>query len=341
MSGFSPFALAIGTGTQDRDGNWLEVYFPSPQLHPDPKLSTQILTCLDANPTQEWYLVKGSMLRQVLPLLKQMGLPEIPWTNSANPVVIVLLANDAPPQSVPGAYLKLHLLSHRLCSPNSINLDGIFSVLPTIAWTSAGACATSELQERIIQSRVQGVPLKTYSVDKFPPMTDYVVPGGVRIADTARVRLGAWIGEGTTIMHEGFVNFNAGTEGPNMIEGRISAGVHVARDSDLGGGSSTMGTLSGGNKTLISVGRNCLIGANAGTGIVLGDGCTIEAGLYLTGTSIVNRIDTEGKVRGTLKAYELSGEHNLLFRRNSISGTIEALPNKRTIALNQDLHSHN
>ena len=333
-----PFALAVGTGTLDKDGNWLEAYFPAPQLHPKPSLVKRILSRLNADATQEWHRLQPDSHEEILTM---MDMPENLWKESVAPLLIVLLAEDAPLKSVPAAYLKLHLLSHRLCRPNSLNLEGVFSVLPTVAWTNEGACAVAELATRITASRIKGKPLKTYSIDKFPPMVDYVAPSGTRIADTARVRLGAWIGEGTTIMHEGFVNFNAGTEGPNMIEGRISAGVCVDSGSDLGGGASTMGTLSGGNKTLISVGKNCLIGANAGTGIALGDGCTIEAGLYVTASTIVNRIDAQGKSSGQFKARELSGMSNLLFRRNALSGTIEALPNRRAIELNQDLHTHN
>ena len=178
-------------------------------------------------------------------------------------------------------------------------------------------------------------------VDKFPKMTNYVVPAGVRIAHSARVRLGAYVGEGTTVMHEGFINFNAGTEGPGMIEGRISAGVFVGKGSDLGGGCSTMGTLSGGNDVVISVGENCLIGANAGIGIPLGDRCTVEAGLYLTGGSKVQLLDENRQVVETVKAASLAGKSDLLFRRNSINGAIECLTNKSAIALNEELHAHN
>nr|MCH9692642.1 2,3,4,5-tetrahydropyridine-2,6-dicarboxylate N-succinyltransferase [Gammaproteobacteria bacterium] len=196
------------------------------------------------------------------------------------------------------------------------------------------------LPERQLQARLKGELLQVSCIDKFPKMTDYVVPSGVRIADTARVRLGAHLGQGTTIMHEGFVNFNAGTEGPGMVEGRISAGVFVGAGSDLGGGSSTMGTLSGGGNIAISVGQNCLLGANAGIGIPLGDNCTVEAGLYLTAGTKVALLDERGKSTQHCKASELAGRPNLLFRRNSITGSVECLSNKNAVALNETLHNN-
>ena len=243
------------------------------------------------------------------------------------------------PQNVLQSFLKLHCLSHRLTKPNTINLDGIFGKLHNLAWTSQGAITIDELPDRILQSRLNNAPLSVYSVDKFPVMTNYVVPKGVRIANTARVRLGAYIGEGTTIMHEGFVNFNAGTCGPNMVEGRISAGVWVDADSDLGGGCSTMGTLSGGGNQVIAIGKNCLIGANAGTGISLGDKCTIEAGLYVTAGTKVKLI-SKG-VKSDCKALDLSGKSELLFRRNSVNGQVECITdNKIIVALNKQLHDN-
>ena len=210
-----------------------------------------------------------------------------------------------------------------------------------MAWTSEGAIDLEELPERQLLARSLGYVLSVNSVDKFPKMTDYVVPAGVRIAHTARVRLGAYVGEGTTVMHEGFINFNAGTEGTSMIEGRISAGVVVGAGSDLGGGCSTMGTLSGGNSVVICVGDNCLIGANAGLGIPLGDRCTIEAGLYLTAGSKVQVLDEHRQVIDVVKAGELSGKSDLLFRRNSMTGALECLTNKSAIELNNELHAHN
>src|ERR671911_2312839 len=224
------------------------------------------------------------------------------------------------PADTADAYLRLHLLSHRLCPPNSIDLDGIFSVLPNVVWTSQGPCAVEGFERTRARLRARGT-VQVLGVDKFPQMTDYVVPSGVRIADASRVRLGAHLASGTTVMHEGFVNFNAGTLGSSMVEGRISSGVIVGDGSDVGGGASIMGTLSGGGKEVISVGERCLIGANAGIGISLGDDCVVEAGLYVTAGTKVTLPD--GRV---VKARELSGRDGLLFRRNSVTGTLEVVP---------------
>jgi 2,3,4,5-tetrahydropyridine-2-carboxylate N-succinyltransferase len=253
----------------------------------------------------------------------------------------VLLTQDSAPANVPEGYLKLHLLSHRLVKPHGTNLDGLFGILPNVAWTNEGAVDINELTERQLSARLRGELLEVSCVDKFPQMTNYVVPTGVRIAHTARVRLGALLGEGTTIMHEGFVNFNAGTEGPGMIEGRISAGVFVGEGSDLGGGCSTMGTLSGGGNIIISVGKECLIGANAGIGIPLGDRCTVEAGLFVTAGTKVNMLDADGMPVETAKARDLAGKPDLLFRRNSTTGAVECLTNRSAVELNEALHAHN
>jgi 2,3,4,5-tetrahydropyridine-2-carboxylate N-succinyltransferase len=217
-------------------------------------------------------------------------------------------------------FFRLHLLSHRMVRPHGTNLDGIFGILPNVVWTDAGPFEQDGFEVRRVELLASGRVVQVLGVDKFPRMTDYVVPSGVRIADTSRVRLGAHLAEGTVVMHEGFCNYNAGTLGKAMVEGRISSGVVLGPDSDLGGGASTMGTLSGGGKEIISVGRNCLIGANAGLGIALGDNCTVEAGLYLTAGSVVTLPDGS-----KVKARELSGQSNLLFRRNSVTGAIEAL----------------
>jgi len=257
------------------------------------------------------------------------------------PLVAVILETDDNPRSVPEVYLKLQLLSHRLVKPHQININGIFALLPNVAWTNEGAIAIDELPLRQIQARLKGQVLDVLSVDKFPKMVNYVVPKGVRIADTARVRLGAYIGEGTTIMHEGFVNFNAGTEGTAMIEGRISAGVFVGDHSDLGGGCSIMGTLSGGGTEVISVGKNCLIGANAGLGFPLGDRCTVEAGLYITANTKVTVMDSDLNPVEVIKARELANKDDLLFIRNSTNGVVECRTNKSKIELNAELHSHN
>ncbi|KPW21888.1 2,3,4,5-tetrahydropyridine-2,6-dicarboxylate N-succinyltransferase, partial [Pseudomonas cannabina pv. alisalensis] len=260
---------------------------------------------------------------------------------SQKPLVATLLAEDSTLTSTPEAYLKLHLLSHRLVKPHGLNLAGIFPLLPNVAWTSQGAVDLGELAERQLEARLKGELLEVFSVDKFPKMTDYVVPSGVRIADSARVRLGAYIGEGTTVMHEGFVNFNGGTEGPGMIEGRVSAGVFVGKGSDLGGGCSTMGTLSGGGNIIIKVGEGCLIGANAGIGIPLGDRNTVESGLYVTAGTKVALLDENNELVKIVKARELAGQNDLLFRRNSQTGAVECKTHKSAVELNEALHAHN
>jgi 2,3,4,5-tetrahydropyridine-2,6-dicarboxylate N-succinyltransferase len=242
---------------------------------------------------------------------------------------------DAPPRDAGDAYLRLHLLSHRLVQPNTINMDGIFGVLPTVCWTSDGPAAATDAEEVLLRARAQGRHLSVHSVDKFPRMTDYVIPSGVRVADASRVRLGAHLAEGTVVMHEGFINFNAGTLGASMIEGRVSQGVVIGAGTDIGGGASIMGTLSGGGKERITIGERCLLGANAGLGISLGDDCVVEAGLYVTAGTVVTLPDGQ-----RLKARDLSGRSGLLLRRNSVTGTVEALARSGTWgALNADLHA--
>ena len=240
-----------------------------------------------------------------------------------------------PPKDAYDAYLRLHLLSHRLIKPHEANVDGIFGVLTNVVWTNHGPCAVEGFETVRARLRRRG-PVTVYGVDKFPRMVDYVIPTGVRVADADRVRLGAHLAPGTTVMHEGFVNFNAGTLGASMVEGRISAGVVVGDGSDLGGGASIMGTLSGGGTQVISIGRRCLLGANAGVGISLGDDCVVEAGLYVTaGTKVTTPDGT------TVKARELSGANNLLFRRNSVTGAVEVVSRDgRGIALNEELHAN-
>jgi len=241
-----------------------------------------------------------------------------------------------PPADTADAYLRLHLLSHRLIHPHGANLDGIFGVLPNVAWTSAGPVDPAELNAARLRFRAAGHPLALYGLDKFPRMVDYVAPSGVRIADADRVRLGAHLAEGTTVMHEGFVNYNAGTLGASMVEGRISAGVTVGDGSDVGGGASIMGTLSGGGTTVISIGERCLLGANSGLGIPLGDDCTVEAGLYVTAGTKVATPDGE-----VVKAAELSGASGLLFRRNSQTGAVEVVPRSGSWSgLNAALHAN-
>lgn len=239
------------------------------------------------------------------------------------------------PADAHDAYLRLHLLSHRLIRPHEANLDGVFGVLTNVVWTNHGPCAVEGFETVRARLRRRG-PVTVYGIDKFPRMVDYVVPSGVRIADADRVRLGAHLAPGTTVMHEGFVNFNAGTLGSSMVEGRISAGVVVDDGSDIGGGASIMGTLSGGGKEVISIGKRCLLGANAGLGISLGDDCVVEAGLYVTAGTKVTTAD--GQV---VKARELSGANNLLFRRNSVTGAVEVVKRDGTgITLNEALHQN-
>lgn len=243
---------------------------------------------------------------------------------------------DAAPLDVADVFLRLHLLSHRLVAPRSINLDGIFGMLANIAWTSLGPVTLDHLTETQLRARAKGHHLTVFGIDKFPRMVDYVAPTGVRIADADRVRLGAHLASGTTVMHEGFVNFNAGTLGTSMVEGRISAGVVVGDGSDIGGGASIMGTLSGGGKEVITIGKACLIGANAGVGISLGDNSIVEAGCYITGGSKITLPDAT-----IVKARELSGASGLLFRRNSVTGALEATPREGTWGgLNAVLHSN-
>ncbi|HEX2704753.1 MAG TPA: 2,3,4,5-tetrahydropyridine-2,6-dicarboxylate N-succinyltransferase [Candidatus Lustribacter sp.] len=250
-------------------------------------------------------------------------------------VVTTEIDLDAPPASTPDAYLRLHLLSHRLAAPNMVNLDGIFAALPNVVWTSQGPCAVEGFELTRARLRARG-PVTVYGVDKFPRMVDYIVPSGVRIADGDRVRLGAHLASGTTVMHEGFVNFNAGTLGTSMVEGRISQGVVVGDGSDIGGGASTMGTLSGGGTERVRIGERCLLGAESGLGIALGDDCVIEAGLYVTAGTKVTLPD------GTVvKARELSGQDGLLFLRDSVTGAVVVRARDgHGITLNDTLHAN-
>ena len=247
---------------------------------------------------------------------------------------------DEPIEDVVSAYLKLHLISYRFVLPNSINLDGLFNALPNVAWTNKGPISIDEIDQELLNSKQNKNNLFIRSLDKFPQLVDYIIPKNVRIADASRVRLGAYLSPGTTIMHEGFVNFNAGTLGTAMIEGRISAGVVVGDNSDLGGGCSTMGTLSGGNNIKISIGENCLIGANAGVGIPLGDNCTIEAGLYITAGTKIELYKDNGDLDGVFKGSKLSNCSNLVFLRNSQNGKVIAKVNQKSINLNSELHKN-
>ena len=288
---------------------------------------------------------KGEMLDVFFPCVEfgeEKILGEIPKidNNSMKIVEISWTEKDLerPIENIIDAYLKLHLISYKLVLPNSLNLDGLFLNIPNVVWTNQGPISIDEIDERLIASKINKNELYIRSIDKFPCLTDFIVPKKVRIADSSRVRLGAYLSEGTTVMHEGFVNFNAGTLGKAMIEGRISAGVVVGVNSDLGGGSSTMGTLSGGNNTKISIGDNCLLGANSGIGISLGDNCTVEAGLYITAGTKITILD--GKDSKLIKASEISGIENTLFFRDSTTGKVIAKQNKKISKLNKELHNN-
>ena len=343
----SSYAIGIGVGTKNSKGEWLEVFYPEPIFNPTESLSQLISSIAGpALSNSDFVELDDTQLTDIASELASSGedslakVAETLQKSKRNPLICVLNQDEAP-ASVPAAYLKLHLLSHRLVRPHETNINGIFGALPNVAWTSEGAIDLNELTQRQLEARTSGNALSVNCIDKFPKMTDYVVPSGVRIADASRVRLGAYVGEGTTVMHEGFINFNAGTEGPNMIEGRISAGVFVGAGTDFGGGCSAMGTLSGGGNIVISVGNECLIGANAGIGIALGDRCIVEAGLYVTAGTKVQLIDENREITGTVKAYDLSGKSDLLFRRNSTTGSVECLTNKSAVELNAELHAHN
>jgi len=318
-------ASGTGLATRSLDGRTLDVWFLRPRLNPKPaSAGTEDLDASSA--TAEL----GSDLRGALG-------PDVLRAVEVVPVRTTIADLQAPPQDGHDAYLRLHLLSHRLVQPNTINLEGIFGVLQTVAWTQLGPVAVDDLDDARLRARAAGTPLLVHSLDKFPPMTDYVVPSGVRIADAGRVRLGAHLAEGTTVMHEGFVNFNAGTTGACMVEGRLSQGVVMGAGSDLGGGASVQGTLSGGGTEVIRIGCGCLVGANAGIGISLGDDCVVEAGLYVTAGTRVTVPD------GTIvKAKELSGHSKLLFLRNSTTGVVEVRARTAgTVQLNADLHGSN
>ena len=330
--------FGLGIASENAAGGTLDVFYPQPLSNVTGALCDQL--------TDVAGRLDSAQLRELSTVLHKMGentLGDLATrlAESDRPIVAALLADNRPARSVEEAYLKLHLLSHRLVKPHQTDLTGLFGLLPNVAWTDQGPVDLTELPQRQLDARLRGTVLEVSSVDKFPKMTNYVVPAGVRIAHTARVRLGAYLGEGTTVMHEGFINFNAGTEGPGMIEGRISAGVWVATGSDLGGGCSTMGTLSGGGDIIISVGRECLIGANAGLGIPLGDRCTIEAGLFVTAGTKVSLLDGSGNVVDTVSARTLAGRPDLLFRRHSTTGAVQCLTNQSAIALNEMLHANN
>lgn len=311
-------ASGVGLATITADGTVLDTWFPAPELSASGDAGTVKLTGDDV-PAEFARLTGPDADRGVEVVAVRTTITDL----------------SDKPADAHDAYLRLHLLSHRLTKPHEANMDGIFGALANVVWTNFGPCAVEGFETVRAKLRRRGA-VAVYGVDKFPRMVDYVLPSGVRIADADRVRLGAHLASGTTVMHEGFVNFNAGTLGTSMVEGRISAGVVVDDGSDIGGGASIMGTLSGGGKEVISVGKRCLLGANAGLGISLGDDCVIEAGLYVTGGTKVTTADGQ-----TTKAVELSGANNLLFRRNSLSGAVEVVKRDGTgITLNEALHAN-
>lgn len=312
-------AWGWGLATVTDSGTTLDTWYPGPALGTAPA---------DAAPPRELADLEGPDAARGVRL----------------EAVLTVIDLDAAPHGTPDAYLRLHLLSHRLVRPHGLNLDGIFAALPNVVWTDRGPCAVEGFEATRARLRAADRrPVTVYGVDKFPRMVDYVLPSGVRVADADRVRLGAHLAAGTTVMHEGFVNFNAGTLGTSMVEGRISAGVVVGEGSDIGGGASIMGTLSGGGREVVSIGERSLLGANAGLGIPLGDDCVVEAGLYVTaGTkvSLVGQVGPDGGPR-VVKARELAGADGVLFRRNSLTGGVEAVARTGTgITLNAALHAN-
>ncbi|WP_116373843.1 2,3,4,5-tetrahydropyridine-2,6-dicarboxylate N-succinyltransferase [Mycobacterium sp. MFM001] len=311
-------ASGIGLATLAADGSVLDTWFPAPELTDGGESGT----------------VRLSVAEVPDELAALAGRDDDRGTETVAVRTVIGSLDDKTTDAY-DAYLRLHLLSHRLVAPHGLNADGFFSVLTNVVWTSQGPCAVEGFEMVRARLRRRG-PVAVYGVDKFPRMVDYVLPTGVRIADADRVRLGAHLAAGTTVMHEGFVNYNAGTLGASMVEGRISAGVVVDDGSDVGGGASIMGTLSGGGSEVISIGKRCLLGANSGLGISLGDDCVVEAGLYVTaGTKVAMPDGT------SVKARELSGGSNMLFRRNSLTGAVEVVSRDgQGIALNADLHAN-
>ena len=329
--------IGVGIVTKGKSGKTLDAYFPFILfLNGENKLDRHFHQCND--------LMKNDLMQ--IENINFLDIDDEEFNNSfsnleTNKIIALCrISEDKPINSIEEAYLKLHLISYKFFLPNSLNLENLFDNLENVVWTNQGPIEIEGIEKEILLAKCTNQSLEIKSVDKFPPLTDYIIPPGVRIADTSRVRLGAYLSEGTTVMHEGFVNFNAGTLGAAMIEGRISAGVLVGKNSDLGGGCSTMGTLSGGNNIKISIGKNCLLGANSGLGIPIGDNCIIEAGLYITGGSKVTRFSKNNEPESIVKASQLAGEDNLLFIRNSQSGAIEARINPKSIALNETLHKN-
>jgi 2,3,4,5-tetrahydropyridine-2-carboxylate N-succinyltransferase len=330
-------ASGVGVATIAADGTILDTWFPEPELSDDGPSGAGGPPARGGERSDPG-IVTGTNRLSVAEVTDELAaLTGRDEDRDVETVIVrtTIASLDDKPVDAFDAYLRLHLLSHRLIAPHGANMDGVFGVLANVVWTSYGPCAVEGFELTRARLRRHG-PVAVYGIDKFPRMVDYVVPTGVRIADADRVRLGAHLASGTTVMHEGFVNFNAGTLGTSMVEGRISAGVVVDDGSDIGGGASIMGTLSGGGKETISVGKRCLLGANSGLGISLGDDCVIEAGLYVTGGTKVTTADGQ-----TVKARDLSGANSLLFRRNSMSGAVEVVFRDGTgITLNEALHAN-
>lgn len=319
-------AWADGLATITESGTVLDTWYPRPSLGSAPDPATTPVP-------RELAALEGEDQRRRV----------------VQRVVRTVVDLDSPPRDAPDVYLRLHLLSHRLVRPHGLDLTGVFGLLPNVVWTNHGPCSPDDFETtRAALRALPGSRVEVFGVDKFPRMTDYVVPSGVRIADADRVRLGAHLAPGTTVMHEGFVNFNAGTLGTSMVEGRISSGVVVGNGSDIGGGASIMGTLSGGGRQVISIGERCLLGANAGIGIALGDDCVVEAGCYVTAGTKVTVLGSvpavhpdTGPVAAVCKAADLSGMSHLLFRRNSLTGAVEAVPRSgHGVRLNAALHAN-
>ncbi|WP_434970176.1 2,3,4,5-tetrahydropyridine-2,6-dicarboxylate N-succinyltransferase [Microbacterium sp. bgisy207] len=310
----------IGAATVAADGTVLDTWYPAPQLGP-------LRADAAAHDAARTLVAQATGADDVRAVRIE--------------AVEVEIDLDTAPRDTPDAYLRLHALSHRLVAPNDLNLDGIFGALPNVAWTNAGPVDPRELPA--LRARLRRAGIQVQGLDKFPRLTDYVTPPGVRIADASRVRLGAYLSPGTTVMHEGFVNFNAGTLGQSMVEGRISQGVVVGDGSDIGGGASIMGTLSGGGAHRVSIGQRTLLGANAGIGISLGDDCVVEAGLYVTAGSKIVLADEPARADGsrpTVKGADLSGRGGILFRRNSVTGAVEAVRRAGVgVTLNDALHA--
>ncbi len=353
-----PFAFGVGIATESINGQIMDVFYPSPQRQSQPFTCALIANAVGWDTESATYRIELDVLRQISTTLEEIERNEEFGESAAaslsavadaveksevsggNKVAVVSIIADPehPPIDAIDTYLRLHLLSTRLVPPHGIDLSGVFGKLANCVWTNLGPFEVENFNSQRIQLLAEGKEVHVHGLDKFPRMTDYVVPSGVRIADANRVRLGAHLAEGTTVMHEGFCNFNAGTLGSSMIEGRISAGVVIGDGSDVGGGASIMGTLSGGGSEVISVGSDCLIGAEAGIGISLGDNCVVEAGLYVTAGTLVSVPDGT-----TVKAKSLSGVSDLLFRRNSITGAVEALlrgENSSWQGLNEELHNN-